>query len=393
MSTFESAFLEKKLGHSGLTLKNVFIRSAAYEGMADQGIPNQKLIDHHVNMARGVVALTTVSYGAVSADGRTFNDQMYINDQSLEALKVLASQVHSAGGKVSLQLTHCGYFSKNRDMLHPLAPSKVFNEYGALSGLIFSKAMTRADMDAVAIDFAEAARRTKEAGFDAVEIHMGHGYLLSQFLSPRTNKRSDAYGGSIENRSRYPLEVFKAVRAAVGKDFPVLVKLNLSDGIRGGFSLEDCKYVSRQLEKTGCTALVLSGGFTSKSPFYLMRGKVPLGGMIRNGSSLAEKITMAVFGPLIIKAYRFTPNFFLDQAREIRKAVDMPLVYLGGVDSRSGIEEILDAGFDFIALARALIHDPGFLIKLRENQIEKTECNRCNKCVVEMDRGGVKCVL
>jgi 2,4-dienoyl-CoA reductase-like NADH-dependent reductase (Old Yellow Enzyme family) len=278
-------------------------------------------------------------------------------------------------------------------MLHPLAPSKVFNEYGALSGLIFSKAMTRADMDAVAIDFADAARRTKEAGFDAVEIHMGHGYLLSQFLSPRTNKRSDVYGGSIENRSRYPLEVFKAVRAAVGKDFPVLVKLNLSDGIRGGFSLEDCKYVSRQLEKTGCTALVLSGGFTSKSPFYLMRGKVPLGGMIRNGSSLAEKITMAVFGPFIIKAYRFTPNFFLDQAREIRNAVDMPLVYLGGVDSRSGIEEILDAGFDFIALARALIHDPGFLIKLRENQIEKTECNRCNKCVVEMDRGGVRCVL
>jgi 2,4-dienoyl-CoA reductase-like NADH-dependent reductase (Old Yellow Enzyme family) len=344
-------------------------------------------------MARGDVALTTVSYGAVSADGRTFNDQMYIHDRSLKALKVLAREVHAAGGKVSLQLTHCGYFSKNKDLTYPLAPSKVFNEYGALSGLIFSKAMTKTDMDAVAGDFAEAARGAGEAGFDAVEIHMGHGYLLSQFLSPRINKRKDAYGGPIENRVRFPLEVFSAVRAAVGKDFPVLVKLNLNDGIRGGFSLEDCKYVSRELEKNGCTALVLSGGFTSKSPFYLMRGKVPLGGMIRNGSSLAEKLTMAIFGPLIIKAYKFTPNFFLEQAKEIRKAVDMPLVYLGGVDSRSGIEEILDAGFDFIALARALIHDPGFLIKLRENQIEKTECTRCNKCVVEMDRGGVRCVL
>ena len=124
-----------------------------------------------------------------------------------------------------------------------------------------------------------------------------------------------------------------------------------------------------------------------------MRGKVPLGGMIRNGSSLAEKITMALFGPIIIKRYKFTPNFFLAQAREIRKAVNLHLVYLGGVDSREGIIEILNAGFDFIALARPLIHDSGFLLKLQSGEIEKTECNRCNKCVVEMDRGGVKCVL
>jgi len=393
MNHREQAFSEKQLGHSKLKLKNVFIRSAAYEGMFDEGIPNQKLIDHHVAMARGSVALTTVSYGAVSADGRTFNDQMYINDRSLKELKVLAREVHLAGGKVSIQLTHCGYFSKNKDIKSPKAPSRVFNEYGFLSGLIFSRPMTPGDMESVSGDFAEAAARAREAGFDAVEIHMGHGYLLSQFLSPRTNKRKDEYGGTIENRARFPLEVLKRVRAAVGADFPLLVKLNLSDGFRGGFSLEDCKYVSSELEKNGCTAIVLSGGFTSKSPFYLMRGKVPLGGMIRNGSSIAEKLTMAIFGPIIIKRFRFTPNFFLQQAKEIRNTVKMPLVYLGGVDSFCGIEEILDAGFDFIAIARALIHDSDFLLKLKENQIEKTECNRCNKCVVEMDRGGVKCVL
>jgi 2,4-dienoyl-CoA reductase-like NADH-dependent reductase (Old Yellow Enzyme family) len=115
--------------------------------------------------------------------------------------------------------------------------------------------------------------------------------------------------------------------------------------------------------------------------------------MIKNGSSLAEKITMAIFGPFIIKHYKFKPNFFLDQAKEIRKVVKMPLAYLGGVDSREGIKEILNAGFDFIAMARALIHDPDFLIKLKANRIEKSECTRCNKCVVEMDRGGVKCVI
>lgn len=393
MSLFEQAYVEKKLGPSGLLLKNVFIRSAAYEGMLDQGLPNQDLNDHHVSMARGSVGLTTVSYGAVSADGRTFNTQMYINEQSLEKLKKLAGEVHDAGGKVSMQLTHCGYFSKNKDSKHPLAPSRIFNAYGFLSGIMFSKAMSEADMQRIANDFASAALKLKVIGFDAVEIHMGHGYLLSQFLSPRTNKRKDRYGGSTENRARFPLEVLQAVVAKVGKSFPVLVKLNLSDGFRRGFTLEDCKYVSRELEKKGCSAIVLSGGFTSKTPFYLMRGSVPLGGMVRNGTSLAEKITMALAGPFIIKRYRFTPNFFLAQAKEIRKEVELPLAYLGGVDSKQGIEEILEAGFDFIAIARALIHDPDFLVKLKAGQIEKTECNRCNKCVVEMDRGGVKCVL
>ena len=389
----EKAFTEKKLGHSGLLVKNVFIRSAAYEGMLDQGLPNQDLVDHHVAMARGNVALTTVSYGAVSANGRTFNTQMYIHDGSLKKLKELADKIHEAGGLVSMQLTHCGYFSKNKDSRRPLAPSRVFNAYGSISGIMFSKAMSLADMEEVANDFADAALKLKGIGFDAVEIHMGHGYLLSQFLSPRTNKRKDEYGGSIENRSRFPLEVLKAVIAKVGKEFPVLVKLNLADGFKRGFSLEDCKSVSKALERNGCTALVLSGGFTSITPFYLMRGKVPLGGMIKNGSSLAEKVTMALFGPFIVKRYKFEPNFFLPQAREIRKVVRMPLAYLGGVDSKKGIEEILNADFDFIAMARALIHDPDFLIKLADNQIEKTECNRCNKCVVEMDRGGVKCVL
>lgn len=393
MSPLEKAYLTRKLGHSDLLLKNMFIRSAAYEGMLDNGLPGRDLIDHHVAMAKGSVALTTVSYGAVSAEGRTFNSQMFINEQSLAKLKVLADEVHAAGGKVSMQLTHCGYFSKNRDHRRPLAPSRVLNAYGFLSGIMFSREMNRTDMEQTAADFAHAALRIKDIGFDAVEIHMGHGYLLSQFLSPRTNRRKDQYGGSIENRSRFPMEVLEAVLKKVGKSFPVLVKLNLDDGFRGGFSLEDCKYVSRALEALGCTALVLSGGFTSITPFYLMRGSVPLGGLIRNGTSLMEKLTMALLGPFIIKRYRFTPNFFLQQAKEIRKLVNLPLVYLGGVESRQGIEEIMDSGFDFIAMARAMIHDPDFLIKLRSNRIEKSECNRCNKCVVEMDRGGVRCVL
>jgi 2,4-dienoyl-CoA reductase-like NADH-dependent reductase (Old Yellow Enzyme family) len=374
-------------------LKNVFIKSATYEGMFENGIPTQKLIDHHVAMAKGNVGLTTVSYGAVSPDARTFSDQMYINKHSLEKLKILAEEVHKEGGKVSMQLTHCGYFSKNKEIKKPLAPSKVFNEYGFMSGIVFSKEMTKTDMQTISNDFAEAALKLKNIGFDAVEIHMGHGYLLSQFLCPWTNKRKDEYGGSIENRVRFPIEVLKKVISTVGNNFPVLVKLNLRDGFKGGFTLEECKYVAKKLELNGCTAIVLSGGFTSKTPFYLMRGDIPLKGMIKNGNSFAEKITMALFGPLIVKKYKFTPNFFLNQAKEIRKSVTMPLVYLGGVDSKTGIEEILNAGFNFIALARPLIHDSNFLIKIENNSIEKSDCTRCNECVVEMDRDGVKCVI
>lgn len=389
----ERAFLEQRLGNSQVSLKNLFIRSAAYEGMQKSGLPTQALTDHHVSMARGGVGMTTVSYGAVSPDGRTFYEQMYIHKESLDKLALLASEVHRAGGKVSMQLTHSGYFTKNKEVRRPLAPSRVFNAYGALSGILFSREMERNDMDTVAEDFARSASGIKEAGFDAVEIHMGHGYMLSQFLSPITNKRRDEYGGSIEKRARFPLEVVSKVMDRTGGGFPVLVKLNLSDGLRNGFSLEDCKYVAGKLEEMGCTAIVLSGGFTSKTPFYLMRGKIPLRGMVKNGGSFAEKLTMALFVPLTIKRYRFKENFFLMQAREILAAVNIPLVYLGGVDSKVGIEEILEAGFEFIAIARALIHDPEFLLKLKDGRILRSECTRCNKCVVEMDRNGVKCVL
>jgi 2,4-dienoyl-CoA reductase-like NADH-dependent reductase (Old Yellow Enzyme family) len=375
-----------------LDLKNRFIKTATYEGMYKNGLPTPDLIRHHVTIAKGGVALTTVSYGAVSSDGRTFKYQMYINDKSIEKLKYLADEVHNAGGKVSMQLTHCGYFSKNTEIKQPVGPSRLFNEYGFMSGLAFSKEMDKDDMERISDAFALSALKLKDAGFDAVEVHMGHGYLLSQFFSPWTNRRKDDYGGTIENRARYPLEVFRKVKQATGDDFPVFVKLNLSDGFSNGFSIDDCKYVSKELEKEGCSAVILSGGFTSKTPFYLLRGDVPLKGMIQNGENIAEKLTMALFGPFMIKKYRFEPNFFLKQAVEIRKTVKMPLVYLGGVNSKDDITSVMDAGFDMIALGRPLIHDPDFILKLRSGKITETECDRCNKCIVEMDREGVRCV-
>ena len=294
-----------------------------------------------------------------------------------------------------LQLTHCGYFTKNQELRfkRSLAPSARINLYGILGGIFFSRSMTKEDMHYLANRFANAALLSRNAGLDAVEIHMGHGYLLSQFLSPGINKRMDEYGGSVANRLRFPLEVVEAVRRAVGEDYPIFCKINLEDGFRNGLTINDAVEVAKALEKAGVDALVLSGGFTSITPFYLMRGDVPMREMIKAERDVAQKMAMALFGKFIMRRFAFEENFFMPMALKIREAVTMPLAYLGGVSSREGIERAMTAGFDLIALARAVIHDPDFLLKIRDGRVSVSECNHCNICVAEMDRGGVRCVL
>lgn len=379
----------------GLELKNRFIKTATYEGMCDQGVPTQQLIDFHARNAEGGIALSTVAYGAVNPDGRTHEDQMYLHDGVAKPLRNLTDAVHKEGGKASIQLTHCGFFSSNKKLStnKPLGPSRVLNAYGIMSGNAFSRAMTVEEIHKTAKDFANAAAFSRDAGFDAVEIHMGHGYLLSQFLSPGINKRKDDYGGSLEKRMRLPLEVIAETRKAIGEDFPIIVKLNLSDGFKGGLTIEDSIEISKALEQAGVDALVLSGGYTSKTPFFLMRGEIPIWDMTKAEKNVLQKIAIFSFGRFIIRKFDFEENFFLPLAKKIRAAVKMPLIYVGGVVSKSGIELVMKENFNMIALGRALIHDPDFILNIQNGSVEKSECNQCNICVAEMDRGGVRCVL
>jgi len=379
----------------GLELKNRFLKTATYEGMCDQGVPTQQLIDFHARNAEGGIALTTVAYGAVNPDGRTHEDQMYLHPGVAKPLKNLTDAVHKAGGKASIQLTHCGFFSSNKCLNSdkPLGPSRVLNAYGIMSGNAFSRAMTIEEIHQTISDFAKAAVFSRDAGFDAIEIHMGHGYLLSQFLSPGTNKRKDKYGGSLKNRMRLPLEVISETRNAIGEDFPIIVKMNLSDGFKGGLTIDDSIKVAQALEEAGVDALVLSGGYTSKTPFYLMRGGIPIWNMAKAEKNILQKIAIISFGRLIIRKFEFKENFFLPLAKKIREAVKIPLVYIGGVISKQGIEQVMDENFDMIALGRTLIHDPDFILNIQNGTVEKSECNQCNICVAEMDRGGVRCVL
>jgi 2,4-dienoyl-CoA reductase-like NADH-dependent reductase (Old Yellow Enzyme family) len=380
---------------AGLELRNRIIKSATYEGMTPGGVPAPALIEHHRRIAEGGVAMTTVAYCSVSPNGRTFGEQLVMGEPALPALRELTDAVHREGAAASIQLGHCGFFTRNaeRNGARPLGPSRAFNSYGLMSGIPFARAMTEADIGEVVEAFGRASGLAREAGFDAVELHLGHGYLLSQFLSPATNRRRDRYGGSLENRLRFPTQVVRRVRAALGTSFPILAKTNLSDGFRGGLQVEEAVGVARRLEEECIDAIVLSGGFTSRTPLYLLRGGRPLREMIEVEKSPLQKIALRLFGPVVLKSYRFEEMFFLPQAREVRRAVGLPLVLLGGIVSLDNMDVAMGEGFDYVALGRALIADPSLVRDMREGKIRRTRCDACNVCMAEMDSGGVRCVL
>jgi len=257
----------------GLELRNRIIRSGCFEGMCPGGYPSDQLLEHHREVAAGGTAMTTVAYCSVSFDGRAFGHEIWMREEIVPDLKKITDAVHREGAAVNIQLGHCGYFSnKNVIGRRPIGASRKFCTFR----YAFAHEMTEEEINRVKEDFGKAAQLAIQAGFDAVEIHSGHGYLLSQFLSPYTNMRKDRYGGSLENRLRFPASVVKHVRETVGPDFPILIKMNVSDGFKGGLELDEAIEVAKRYEAEGASALVPSGGFTAKTPFYMMRGRIPL---------------------------------------------------------------------------------------------------------------------
>ncbi|MDH4570958.1 NADH:flavin oxidoreductase [Pseudomonas sp. BN414] len=382
---------------AGLQLRNRLIKTATFEGMCPGGIPGDDLINHHASMARGGVGMTTVAYCGVSPDGLTFADQMWMHAGIFPQLQRLTAAVHAEGGAISAQLAHCGYFSRNRpqNIPRPRGPSACINQYGLFSGIPFGGAMSIADIGRTVAEYAAAASLVRDAGFDAIEIHMGHGYLLSQFISPALNKRRDSYGGALENRMRLPLQVLAAVRGAVGRDFPILAKLNLSDGFAGGLQIEEACQAARLLEEAGLDAIVMSGGLVSRTPMFLFRGDSPLAQMVPLEKNPLQRTAMKWFGGASFPSLPFEELYFLELARQMRRAVSMPLVYLGGVASGEGMAKAAEEGFDFLALGRALLNDPQLPQRLQhEGSTWRSACTHCNQCVASMGLpGGIRCVL
>jgi 2,4-dienoyl-CoA reductase-like NADH-dependent reductase (Old Yellow Enzyme family) len=372
-----------------LELPNRLIRAGCYEGLARNGDITGELIEHHRRLAAGGIAMTTLGYLAVSADGRGFAHELWARPELAPRLRRFADSVHTAGAAASVQLVHCGFFS-NPSVIgkRPLGASPKLCMY---RGAVCTE-MTRAQIDEKVADFARAALLVRDAGFDAVELHSGHGYLLSQFLSPWTNHRRDEFGGSLENRLRFPAAVVRAVREAVGPDFPVLVKLNQRDGFRGGLEMDEAVDVARRFEREGASALVPSCGFTARpSSLYMMRGRVPIREMAANGANPAVRLATRLFGGVFARRYPFAPLFLLEGTLRIREAVSIPVVYVGGALSLGDMEKVLEAGCPFIQIGRPTIRDPEFPRRLRSGEVTESDCDQCNRCVAAMDAAGVEC--
>jgi len=382
---------------AGLTLRNRLKKAATFESRSPGGVPSAALADFHAQVAAGGTALTTVSYCAVSTDARTFENQMYMHEGISGELRRLSVAVHAQGGAIAGQLAHCGAFTRLRPVRsrRPKGASARLNDYGVLAGIPFADAMGTADFEALLADYASAARILVGAGFDALEIHMGHGYLLSQFISPATNKRRDEYGGTLANRLRLPLRALDAVRKAVGDQVPLIAKINLADGFKGGLETDESVEACKLLARAGIDAIEMSGGFVSKTPMYLFRGANPIDYVIKGEANPLFRAMLRLVGRRVFRSDPFTELFFLDQARRVRAAVDVPLIYLGGATSAQGIHRaIVTEGFDLVSIGRALLHDPYFTQALRTNPGHVSPCNHCNACVGTIGQPeGTRCLI
>ncbi|WP_373501756.1 NADH:flavin oxidoreductase [Desulfococcus sp.] len=352
---------------SSLILKNRFVRSATWEGMADdEGACTPRLIDLMTRLADGGVGLIISGHAHVSREGQAGPGQMGIYDDGLlPGLARMASAVHARNGRIIVQLAHAGcQAATGLSGLPAMGPSVLEGEKAPVC-----REMTLDDIEGVVEAFAAGAARAWKAGFDGVQIHAAHGYLLSQFLSPCYNRRQDRYGGSIENRARIVLEVLDRIRRAVGKTFPVLIKLNSEDFVEGGFSRQDMLAVCQVLERAGMDAVELSGG-------------TPLSG--KNTPVRTGKFD--------------TPDrqvFYRDAARDYKARIRIPLILVGGIRSLEVAEALAASSqADYIALCRPLIREPELIQRWQSGDTAIASCKSDNLCFKPaMEGRGIYCVL
>lgn len=372
-------------------LRNRTIRSAAFENMCQGNRPTQALFDYHTAVARGGIGMTTVAYAAVNRSGLSFDGQLWMREEIVPELRKLTDAIHKEGAKASIQLGHCGNMThKSTCGSIPVGASSGFNLY---SPTIVRK-MREDEILQLVKDFGKAVCLAREAGFDCVEIHAGHGYLISQFLSPYTNHRHDKWGGSLDNRMRLMRMVIEEVMDKAGDDIAVIVKTNMYDGFKRGMQVDDCITVAKELERLGVHALVLTAGFVSRAPMTVMAGAMPLKTLsyymdMRRFWWL--KIGVLLFGRLMMPTVPYKEAYFLDTAKIFRENLSLPLIYVGGMISKDKMEEVLDNGFVAFQMARALINDTDFVNKLMSGEVQKSGCGHSNYCIGRMYSKDMKC--
>ena len=387
MST-AAPFTPARLGP--IELRNRVIKCGTNEGMSRDGLMTDALIDFHREFAAGGVGMSTLSYCSVASEGRTFKHQLWMREEVLPGLRRFTDAMHAEGAKAAIQLGHAGWFASPHAMKErPVGPSRTFSPHAQT----FAREATPEDLERLTGKFAEAAAMAVDAGFSGIEVHAGHGYLISQFLCPWNNRRRDEFGGSLENRARFPRQVMRAVYESTAGRAAVWAKLNMDDGFKGGLTLDEGVQVARWFEEDGSAdALELTGGHTTKSPFYLMRGDVPAREMIANQKHWMARLGMRVLAKRLLRPWKFEEAFFLESARRFREALSLPLILLGGINRLETMEAAVAEGFDFLAMGRALIRDPDLVARMQTGDLRAGRCSHCNLCMVEMERGGTRCV-
>jgi 2,4-dienoyl-CoA reductase-like NADH-dependent reductase (Old Yellow Enzyme family) len=371
-----------------ITLRNRTIKAATFEGMTRGARVSDELIDFHRRVAAGGVAMTTVAYCAVAPEGRTDRHQIYWRDEARAGLQRLTDAVHGEGAAISAQIGHAGPVADGRsNRLPALSPSRLFSPLS----LQFTRRASIDDLARIVTAHADAASAAVDVGFDAVEIHLGHNYLASAFLSPKLNRRRDRYGGSLENRARFAREIARAVRDAAGGRIAILAKLNLDDGVRRGLHLDESIQVARWLEADGSIdALEMTAGSSLLNPMYLFKGPAPLREF---AAAMRQPVRLGVrmFGRTRLHSYPYRDGYLLDDAKQVRAAVRLPMILLGGVTDLRVMDDAMSAGFEFVAMARALLREPDLVNRLRTDASARSKCIHCNKCMPTI-YSGTRCV-
>ncbi|MEE0910910.1 MAG: NADH:flavin oxidoreductase [Paludibacteraceae bacterium] len=376
-----------------ITLRNRTIRSAAFEGMCPGNAPSEQLLKYHQSVAAGGIGMTTIAYSAVQQSGLSFHRQLWLKKENIEGLRKVTDAIHKEGAAASIQIGHCGNMShRNICGCTPISASTGFNLYSPT----FVRGMRKDEIEETAKSFGEGVNLAREAGFDAIELHAGHGYLISQFLSPSTNHRKDEFGGSLQNRMRFMEMSMDHVMKAAKDDMGVLVKMNMRDCCRNGMEIDESIEVGKTLEKCGAHALVLSSGFVSSAPMDVMRGAMPFKTMTHYMEGWMMPLLVKLGGRFMVPARPFKEAYFLEDALKFREALNMPLCYIGGLISREKIDEVLDKGFEFVAMARALVNEPGFVNRMMADEMARSACDHSNYCIGRMytiDMACHKCLL
>ncbi len=370
-----------------LTLRNRIIRSAAFESMCPGHRPSQMLYDYHTSVAHGGVGMTTVAYAAVDESGLSFDRQLVMNADIIPGLRHLTEGIHAEGAAVGIQLGHCGNMSHKAICgCIPVGASTGFNLYSPT----IVRGLRRDELPVLARKFGDAVNLAREAGFDEVEIHCGHGYLIDQFLNPYFNHRHDEYGGTLENHMRFMTMCIEEVMKAAKDDMAVVCKMNMRDGLKNGVSLEEHSIpVARRLQTLGVHAIVLSGGLVSATPMYVMRGELPLTTMTHYMDKPWLKYGIRSGRPIVknflTRTVPYKETFFLEDALEFRRLMpDMKFIYVGGLVSGKKINEVLGHGFEAVQMARSLLNEPDFVNRLKEDPEHRCGCRHSNYCIGRM---------